>query len=338
MAVRCSETVFNCRSAVAELFGISAPEKVIFTSNATHALNVAIKGSVRAGGHVIFTSMEHNSVVRPVCALGIDYDIAKADIYGYVNPKTVEGLIRDNTCLIVCTIASNVCGSLQPFEKIAEIARRHKILFLLDASQGAGVKEINMTKSGIDMLAAPGHKGLYGPSGTGVLCLNTDFKPEPLTEGGTGSRSKEFTQPAELPDRLESGTLNFVGIAGLKQGIDFINKVGLKEIEFHENRLADILAEDLSSIKGIKLAGYAKDRPRIGVVSAYSDEKDCVEIASELNDEYKIATRAGYHCSYIAHETIGTGDVGTVRFSLGAFNTVDDVKKAAFAVKRIMRG
>ena len=338
MAVRCGEAVYNCRSNVGELFGVNNPEKIIFTSNATHALNVAIKGSVRAAGHVIITSMEHNSVLRPVCALGVNYDIAQSDIHGYVNPKTVEGLIRSNTCLIVCTMASNVCGSLQPFEKIAQIARKHKILFLLDASQGAGAVDINMSESGIDMLAAPGHKGLYGPSGTGVLCLNTDFELKTLTEGGTGSRSKEPVQPPELPDRLESGTLNFVGIAGLNAGVEFVKKVGIKEIGFHESRLAKMLAEDLSVIKGIKLAGYSADRPRIGVVSVFSEDKDCVEISSKLNSEYKIATRAGYHCSYIAHKSIGTGDCGTVRFSLGVFNTADDVKKAAGAVSRIMRG
>jgi len=187
------------------------------------------------------------------------------------------------------------------------------------------------------MLAAPGHKGLYGPSGTGILCLNTDYEINSLMQGGTGSHSKEFLQPDELPDHLESGTLNFVGIAGLKRGVEFVSKVGTEEINYHENRLADILAEDLSTIQNIKLAGYSKERDRIGVVSIYSKQKDSVEIAERLNSEYKIATRAGYHCAYLAHETIGTADTGTVRFSFGIFNTVQDVKKAAYAVKRIMQ-
>lgn len=337
MSLKCGELVFDCRTKVAELLGVPEPEKVIFTSNATHALNVAIKGVIRAGGHVIFTSMEHNSVVRPVIATGISYDIAKADSNGYVNPKTVEGLIRNNTCLIVCTVASNVCGSVQPFERIAEIARKNNILFLLDASQGAGSVKINMKENKIDMLAAPGHKGLYGPSGTGILCLNTDYKLTPIMQGGTGSRSKEFAQPDELPDSLESGTLNFMGIAGLKRGVEFVSKVGIEEINYHENRLANILAEDLSVIKNINIAGYLKERDRIGVVSIYSAYKDSVEIAEKLNSQYKIATRAGYHCAYLAHNTIGTADTGTVRFSIGIFNTVQDVKKAAYAVKRIMQ-
>jgi len=336
MSIKCSELVFDCRSLVADLFGMSDPEKVIFTQNATHALNIAIKGSIRAGGHVIFTSMEHNSVVRPIVASGVDYDIVKADSYGYVDPNEIKKLIRNNTCLIVCTLASNVCGSVQPFEKIAEIAHENNILFLLDASQGAGCVRINIKESKIDMLAAPGHKGLYGPSGTGVLCLNTDYKLTPLMQGGTGSHSKEFSQPEELPDRLESGTLNFMGIAGLSRGVEFVSKLGFDEINYHENRLANILAEDLSVIKNVNLAGYLKERERIGVVSMYSKLKDSVEIAEKLNSDYHIATRAGYHCAYLAHKTIGTADTGTVRFSLGIFNTVQDVKKASLAVKRIM--
>lgn len=337
MAIKCSEVVFKCRNLASEFFGVPSPENVIFTSNATHALNVAIKGCLRAEDHIIFTSMEHNSVIRPIISLGCAYDIAKADADGYVNPKYIENLIKTNTRLIVCTLASNVCGSLQPFENIAKIARKHKILFLLDASQGAGSVNINMSKHGIDMLAAPGHKGLYGPSGTGLLCLNTNIEFKPLTEGGTGSRSKEFVQPTEMPEHLESGTLNFVGIAGLKKGLEFVNKIGVNEIDFHENKLANILAEDLSAINGIKLAGFSKEKPRIGVVSIYSDKKDCIEIANILNSDYKIATRAGFHCAYLAHQTLGTEKSGTVRFSLGIYNTIDDIKKATLAVNKIMK-
>ena len=337
MAIRCSEVVFECRNLAGDFFGVPVPEKVIFTSNATHALNVAIKGCLRAEDHVIITSMEHNSVVRPIVSLGCAYDIAKADADGYVNPKSIEKLIKTNTRLIVCTLASNVCGSLQPFENIAKIARKHKILFLLDASQGAGSVDINMSKQGIDILAAPGHKGLYGPSGTGLLCLNTDVELKPLIEGGTGNRSKEFVQPQEMPERLESGTLNFVGIAGLKCGLEFIKKLSIDEICYHENNLANILADDLAVIKGIKLSGFSKKRPRIGVVSICSDVKDCVEIAALLNSDYKIATRAGYHCAYLAHQTLGTEKSGTVRFSLGVYNTIDDIKKAALAINKIMK-
>lgn len=337
MAARAGDMVYRCRSAVGELLNADNPERIIFTSNATHALNVAIKGTVRAGGHVIITSMEHNSVLRPVHAMGISYDIARADIFGYVSPESVEALIRSNTCLIVCTLASNVCGSVQPFEAIADISHKHGIPFLLDASQGLGALDVDMKRQKIDMLAAPGHKGLYGPTGTGILCINGNTLPNHLMEGGTGSSSKDPAQPSILPDRLESGTLNVVGIAGLLKGVEFVRSNGVSEIGSRENRLAAMLADDLSSIRGVHLAGYNADRRRIGVVSAYVEGADCVRVASRLNDEYKIAVRAGYHCSYISHETIGTGNTGTVRFSFGAFNTADDVKKAAYAMSRICK-
>ena len=337
MAVKTADMVYECRNAVSDFFGMDSPERVIFTLNATHALNIAIKGSLRADSHVIITSMEHNSVLRPVCGLGIDYDIVEADEYGYVNPQDIESKIKSNTHLIVCTLASNVCGSVQPFEKIVRIAKKYNIPFLLDASQGAGVIKIDMQQTGIDMLAAPGHKGLYGPTGTGVLCINTDNLPDTLIEGGTGSRSKESVQPPELPDRYESGTLNVLGIAGLKEGIAFIEKIGTDGIFHHENKLSNMLAEDLSVIPGVRLAGYSADRPRIGVVSAVIEGIDCISVAQQLNSEYGIAVRAGYHCAYTAHCSIGTGDIGTVRFSLGIYNTTDEIKKTAYAVNRIAR-
>lgn len=337
MVSRAGEAVYKCRCAVCDLVGLDNPENVIFTSNATHALNIAIKGTVRSGGHVIITSVEHNSVLRPVHSLGASYDIARADIFGYVSADEVERLIRDNTCLIVCTLASNVCGSVQPFEKIAAIAKKHSIPFLLDASQGLGAVNVDMNKMNIDMLAAPGHKGLYGPTGTGILCLGGEYIPLPLTEGGTGSNSKEPFQPIELPDRLESGTLNVVGIAGLMSGVNFVLKTGADGIAHKENRLADMLAADLLSIHGVRLAGYKAAGSRIGVLSAVIDGMDCVDAASRLNSDYHIAVRSGYHCSYIAHETIGTAATGTIRFSFGAFNTIDEVKRTAFAVSRIAK-
>lgn len=338
MAIRAGEIVYECRDAVQNFFGVSSAQNVIFTSNATHALNIAIKGIAGQGGHVVLTSMEHNSVLRPVhCTDGVSYDMVTADNMGYTSPEDMEEAIRPQTCLIICTAASNVCGSVQQYREIASVAKKHGIPFLLDASQGAGVMDINMAADGIDLLAAPGHKGLYGPMGTGVLCVNSDCALPPLTEGGTGSRSKERTQPDELPDRLESGTLNVPGISGLLRGVQFVSSFGKNEIRRKEEYLCNILAEDLLSIKGIHTAGYDKSRERIGVLSVYFDSMECVQMSSRLNDEYGIAVRAGYHCAYTAHETIGTQNSGTVRFSLGVFNTVQDVKEAAYAVNMILK-
>lgn len=337
MAVTASSAVYECRTAVCDFFGMRNPENVIFTLNATHALNMAIKGSVSSDAHIIVTSMEHNSVLRPVYSLGVPYDAVEADEYGYVDAKDIECKIKSNTQLIVCTLASNVCGSVQPFEKIAAVAKKHKIPFLLDASQGAGAVKIDMSKSGIDMLAAPGHKGLYGPMGTGVLCINSAVLPRPIMEGGTGSRSKELSQPSELPDKLESGTLNVPSIAALKAGIEFVNKIGCDEILYHENRLARMLAEDLSVIDGVRLAGCDLKRPRIGVVSAIVDGTDSTDVAELLNTKYGIAVRAGYHCAYGAHCSIGTQEIGTVRFSVGAYNIAAEIKKTVYAMSKIAK-
>lgn len=335
-SLKALDTVYACRCAVGEFFGLNKPENVIFTQNATHALNIAVKGCVQSGMHVITTSVEHNSVLRPINSFGVDYDIVWADKTGYVNPFDIERKIKPNTRLIVCTLASNVCGSVQPFEKIAAVAKKHGVLFLLDASQGGGSVYINMEKNGIDLLAAPGHKGLYGPMGTGVLCVNTSQKLATLTEGGTGSHSAELAQPEELPERFESGTLNVPGIAGLNAGIDFVNKVGISEILEHENKLASVLAEDIRAIHGVHVCGFDAKRRRIGVVSAQIDGFDSAEVAALLSDDYKIAVRAGYHCAYTAHQTLGTQNGGTVRFGIGAFNTMHDIKKTAFALNRIV--
>ncbi len=337
MAVTASSTVYECRTAVSDFFGMENPENVIFTLNATHALNLAIKGSVSSDEHIIVTSMEHNSVLRPVYSLEVPYDTVEADEYGYVSSSEVEKKIKSNTRLIVCTLASNVCGSVQPFEEIAAIAEKHKIPFLLDASQGGGAIEIDMRRMGIDMLAAPGHKGLYGPMGTGVLCVNSAELPTPLMEGGTGSMSKELNQPSEMPDRLESGTLNVPAISALKAGIEFVKKIGADEILYHENKLARMLAEDLSVISGVRVVGCDLKRPRIGVVSAVVDGVDSMSAAEFLDTQYGIAVRAGYHCAYGAHHSIGTQHSGTVRFSVGVYNTAAEIKKTVYAMSKIAK-
>lgn len=336
MSIKISEEVYACREKLADMFNVKRPERVIFTSNTTAALNLAIKGIMRRGGHVIFTSMEHNSVVRPIYKLsetrGVDYSIANANIYGYVDPKTVEALIRPDTQLIVAIHASNVCGTVNPIAEIGAIARAHNIPFLVDAAQSGGILPIDMERDNISMLALAGHKALYGPMGTGALCISEGINPDTLMEGGTGSNSQDPRQPDEFPDRYESGTVNAVGICGLSKGIDFINRVGMETIHQHDMLLTRILLEDLSVIKGVKIHGYVTCADRLGVVSVTIDGVDCVEAASVLDENYGIAVRSGYHCSYMAHATLGTRETGTIRLSVGAFNSVKDIKTAVMAI------
>ena len=335
MALKTEKEIFKCRSYICDMFGLDEPSNVIFTFNATHGLNIVIKGLLNSDKHVIVTSMEHNSVLRPVVSSGADYDLLMADEFGYVDYNLVESLIKDNTALIICTLSSNVCGSVQPFCQIAEIAHRHNIPFLLDASQGAGNIALNMKKMNIDFLVAPGHKGLLGPTGTGILCINYDTVPESLIEGGTGSDSKLLCQPGYLPDKFESGTLNVAGIIGLKSGIEFINRIGQEEISAKEEMLAKKFAENLFDIKGVSLKGFDPLRQRYPVISFVLDGYDCLMLAARLNYEYAIAVRAGYHCAYTAHASIGTEKTGTVRVSVGYFNTFDDIDSLSVALKEI---
>ncbi len=335
MALDSERTVFNCRQKISDLFGLDNPEKVIFTQNATHALNIVIKGLLNESSHAIITSMEHNSVLRPLAVTGADYDVLKADEYGYVNENDLERLIKPNTALIICTLSSNICGSIQPFEKIGEIAKKHNIPFLLDASQGAGSVEIDMNSMNIDYLAAPGHKGLLGPTGTGVLCVNSDCKLKTLMEGGTGSQSKIISQPDILPDRFESGTVNVVGIAGLMAGLDYINQDSVSHIGKYENKLCNMLAQNISAISNVRLVGYNPKRRRTAVLSVVIDGTDSLLAAAMLNIDYKIACRAGFHCAYTAHATLGTCNTGTIRFSPGIFTTVREIDEVSYAIREI---
>lgn len=341
MSMQIGNEIYECREKLAHLFNVPFPGRVIFTANATEALNIVIKGLVKKGDHVVVTSMEHNSVLRPIHRLkenGIaDYSVAKANIYGYVSKEAIEALIRPNTRLIVMSHASNVCGTVNPVAEVGRIAKAHNIPFLLDCAQTAGILSVDMERDGISAIAVPGHKALYGPMGTGVLCLNKDINPDTLKEGGTGSNSKEAHQSEEVPDKYESGTLNGVGICGLSAGVDFINRVGMDTIYNHDMHLAGILLEDLSVIRGVNIQGYLTCSNRLGVISVTIDGKDPGTVASVLDRHYGIAVRAGYHCSPLAHETLGTFDTGSIRFSIGAFNTLEDIKTTAYAIAQISK-
>lgn len=341
MSIKISDEVYACREKISDMFNLGSPNRVIFTSNTTHGLNLAIKGILRPGGHVIFTSMEHNSVVRPIYKMsetkGIDYSIANANIYGYVAPETIKSLIRPDTQLIVAIHVSNVCGTVNSIGEIGKIAKANNIPFLVDAAQSAGIIPIDMERDNISLLALAGHKALYGPMGTGALCVGKDVKMETIMEGGTGSNSSDPRQPDEMPDKYESGTINALGICGLSRGIDFINRIGMETIYNHDMTLTKILLEDLSSIKGLKIHGYLTCADRLGVVSVTIDDVDCVEAACILDEKYDIAVRSGYHCSYLAHNSIGTRETGTIRLSIGAFNSIKDIKTVAYALNEISK-
>ena len=339
MSLSASEQIFKCRMDVADFFGIDDPSKVIFTLNATDSLNIAIKGLLKENDHVIVSSMEHNSVLRPVFSLsqkkGVTYDVVLGNVYGFVSAEKIEKAIKPNTRLIVLTHASNVCGTVNPIREVGAIAKKHGITFLVDASQSAGIISIDVNADNIDILATAGHKGLYGPVGTGILYVRDASVVDTIKEGGTGSNSKDLGQPDILPDKFESGTLNTVGIMGLSAGIDFINKTGIDEIAQYEKKLTGMMIERLAFTKGISVYGYLHTENRLGVVSFNVSGLDSVEVAKILNEKYNIAVRAGYHCAYTAHQTIGTGTLGTVRASVGAFNTPNDIEMLCRAVKEI---
>ncbi len=338
-ALKSSEMIFEAREAAAKLFSIADPERIVFTPNATYALNTAIKGISTYGGHMVISSMEHNSVLRPMQALAdkkiITYSVAKADRYGLVTADSIINEIRKNTRLIVVTHISNVCGTINDIYDIRQ--KTGDIPLLIDAAQSAGIANIDMTRLKNTMLAFPGHKGLYGPQGTGGLYIPQGIELNTLTEGGTGSESESTRQPAFLPDRFESGTMNAPGIAGLKSGIEFVLQKTPKKLLEHELTLAGRLITELKKIPKLRITGYDDTNSRSGVVSFYVKDTDCVEICNALESKFSIASRGGLHCAPLAHSTLGTLFCGAVRLSIGAFNTENDIDTALFAIKKLLK-
>ncbi len=338
MAIEAGNILLYTREMLCQLLSINHPFQIIFTMNATESLNLAIKGCTNPGDHVITTSMEHNSVVRPLKELekqGIQTTYVKADNQGKIDPNDIEKVIQTNTKLIVTTHASNVTGTIMPIYEIGTIAKNYSVLYLVDAAQTAGIIPIDLSKLPIDMLALPGHKGLLGPQGTGALYIAPQVKLKQLKEGGTGSQSESLYQPELIPDRYESGTLNTPGIAGLGAGIRYILHKGQKKLFSHTSRLEKFFIEALSHIPGIKIYGSTNMNCRTGAISINIHDCDSAEIANLLDQQYNIATRGGIHCAPLAHETIGTLKQGTVRFSPGIFNTLDEVKECVRALEKL---
>ena len=338
LARRAEEAVEAVRLRVARFFHLPSPERVIFTLNATDALNMAIKGYLRPGDHVITTCLEHNSVARPLQSLserGVHFTRIGCDQHGLLDVEALEKAITPATRLVVLTWASNVVGTLQPVAEVARICRRHGVRLLVDAAQAAGHIPIDVQAVGVDMLAASGHKGLMGPPGTGLLLLGPDVDLAPFREGGTGVASHLATQPHFYPQRLESGTPNTAGIVGLGAGLEFLTEVGVDRVAEHEAQLIEALWEDLASVPSVVLYGPPGSRGRAALLSFNVEGWDPVEVAAVLDQSFGIACRAGLHCAPWAHQALGTFPTGTVRFSVGYFNTMQDVEQAVRAVKAL---
>ena len=338
LAMRAGREIYECRENIAKLLNVSNPMSIVFTHNATDSLNLAIKGVVKSGDHIITTSIEHNSVIRPIKALeknGVENTIVKCDKYGYLDPNDIKKAIKPNTKLIVTTHASNVCGTIVDIESVGNIAKENNILYLVDASQTLGVYDIDVQKINVDMIAAPGHKCLLGPQGTGMLYIRDGLEVNILKEGGTGSNSEDLFQPNMMPDRYESGTHNTPGIAGLNAGVKFILETGIDKIRKHEEELCEYMLTKLTEVPNIKIYGPLDSKKRAAVISINIGDIDSGEVTFILDDMYEIATRSGIHCSPLAHKTLGTLRQGTVRFSLGYFNTKEDIDKAVEALKHI---
>ncbi len=338
LSVEAARAVFNAREAVAGLLGVPDPLRVIFCANATQALNLAILGLLGPGQHVVTTSMEHNSVMRPLRALeqeGARLTVVECSPEGVLDPAAVEHALRPETALIVVNHASNVVGTLLPVKEVASIARARGVLLLVDGAQSVGAQPMTMDELGADLLAFTGHKALYGPSGTGGLVIGERVdisQMRPLMRGGTGSNSESEAQPEFLPDKFESGTLNVVGLAGLEAGVRWLIEQGIEDLRSRERELTARLIEGLREIPGVKVRGTLDASRQLPVVSFTIEGMDPGEIGLRLDEESGIAARVGLHCSPATHRTIGTFPSGTVRFSLSAFTTVDDIDYALKAV------
>jgi len=340
LSIEAARNLMEARDALAHLFVAEDPLRICFTKNATEALNLAIYGTLRPGDHCITSSMEHNSVMRPLRDLekkGLEVTVITCSTQGELDPLKIEQAIKTNTKLIVITHASNVVGTLMPVSEIGKIARRRGVLFCVDAAQTAGAYPIDVEAMQIDFLAFTGHKSLCGPQGTGGLYIREglETKLKPLMRGGTGSGSEFQTQPEFIPDKFESGTPNTVGIAGLGAGVRFILSQGLVDIRAKEKGLTQILLEGLQSIPGVVVYGCRDPYNQVAICSFNLDGLTPSEVSMALDEEFGIMCRPGLHCAPAAHQTIKTFPQGTVRLSPGFFTTEKEIAQALKAVEKI---
>ena len=331
--------VYHTRELLAELFTIHDPARIVFTLNCTEALNLALKGFLKPGDHVLTSSMEHNSMIRPLKALsasGVEYTAVPCNQRGELDLTALEQALQTNTRMIALTHASNVSGTLMPIAEAGLLARRHDLVLLVDAAQTAGIFPIDVAALHIDLLAFPGHKGLYGPSGTGGLYVREGISLVPLRYGGTGSQSESEEQPNIMPEMFESGTVNTIGIAGLGAGVEFLLEEGLDRIREHEAALLEQLRSGLATIPGLVLYGPGR-QPQAPVLSVNIRGNDSGEVAFLLDRIHQIAVRAGLHCAALAHRTLGTTKQGVVRFGISYFNTAEEIERAIKAMEELAR-
>ena len=332
-----SRIIYDTRERLAQFFHADSPKQVVFTMNSTESLNIAIKGILEKGDHVITTALEHNSVLRPLYEMeekGVELTIIPADRQGCIDYADFEKNIRENTKAIICTNGSNLTGNLIDLKKVGEITKKYRILFVVDASQTAGAVPIDMETMNIDILCFTGHKGLMAPQGTGGLCIREGVEIRPFKVGGSGVHSYDKEQPSPYPTRLEAGTLNSHGIAGLSAALDYLNEVGVEAIQEKETALMRRFYEGVSGIDGVTVYGDF-DSERTAVVTLNIWDEDSSYVSDVLFEDYGISTRPGAHCAPRMHEALGTTEQGAVRFSFSWFNTEEEVDEAVKAVREL---
>ena len=337
-ALDASRMIYETREKLADLFGAESANRIAFTANSTESLNIALKGLFCPGDHVITTVLEHNSVLRPLywCQeQGVELTILDCDEKGNISYEEMESAVKENTKAIVCTHASNLTGNMIDLERVGKITKDHQILFVVDASQTAGVYPIDVQKLGIDVLCFTGHKGLLGPQGTGGLYVKTGVRIRPLLCGGSGVDTYNPYHPSEMPTALEAGTLNGHGIAGLGAAISYLQRTGLDQIRERELSLMRRFYEGISQIPEVKIYGDFSTDKRAAIVTFNLGDYDSSEVSDELNEEYGIATRPGAHCAPLMHKALGTVEQGAVRFSFSHYNTEEEVDTAIKAVREL---
>ncbi|GAB4258727.1 MAG: aminotransferase class V-fold PLP-dependent enzyme [Deferrisomatales bacterium] len=341
LALDAARIVLEARSAVAELLGVADAARIAFFLNGTQALNQAIKGlGLGPGDHVVTTQIEHNSVVRPLATLaerGVDVTWVEADRHGWVAPEAIEAALRPATRLVSLCHASNVSGTLQDAEAVGDLCRRKGLVFLLDAAQTAGSVPLDVGRLGVHLLAAPGHKGLLGPQGTGLLYVDPDVRLSPLIEGGTGTRSEDRRMPEEMPEALEGGTLNTPGLAGLAAGVRYLLERGVAAVRREEQRILSYLLPELDRVEGLVTYGPRAPDERVAVVSFNLEGRDGAHLGFALDEVYDIAVRVGLHCAPGAHRALGSFPAGAVRASFGPLSTVEDAEALVRALRELAR-
>lgn len=337
-ALSASRIIYDTRAALAQLFGAESPEKIAFTANSTEALNIAIKGVLCPGDHVITTALEHNSVLRPLYELedcGVELTVLPADVLGNICYEDFEKEIKTNTKAIITTHGSNLTGNLLDISRIGEIARNHGITYIVDASQTAGIFDIDVQRMHIDILCFTGHKGLLGPQGTGGIYVREGVKIKPLLSGGSGVQTYLRSHPPQMPTALEAGTLNGHGIAGLGTAVRYLQKTGLSAIREKEQKLMKTFYERVREIPGITVYGDFSSFNRCAIVALNIRDYDSGEVSDALSEEYGIATRPGAHCAPLMHQALGTVEQGAVRFSFSHYNTEEEILIAVSALREL---